>query len=105
MVKRPGPETLTMIDFPVETFVKRSTSLPLISTTTSPFGSGGNVFANSLFTRSSTPTAKLHARPAGISNGSPERIGDRIGLPLSDIRGGFASPTGAVDAVSEHAPN
>src|SRR5437867_2369730 len=48
-VRRVGPEMLYVIDVPVLRFVYRATTLPVWSSTTSPLGSGGNVFAMYLF--------------------------------------------------------
>src|SRR6185312_360914 len=79
-VKRVGPEMLYVIDVPVLRFVNRATTLPVWSSTTSPLGSGGNVFAMDWFTGNSRSTAKLQNSPAGNSVVS-KGTGDRVGLP------------------------
>src|SRR3954451_3893366 len=108
MVKRPGPDMLTVIDLPVLVLVRRWTNAPVASCTTSPFGSGGKVLTTWLLTTGSDNTPKLQNRPAGASNGSAGS-GDRVGLPrawpLTFGASTAASPpgAGAVGAMSEHA--
>src|SRR5437660_336335 len=60
----PGPETLTMIDCPVPTFVSCNVRLPLMSTRTSPFASTGYILTYSLFDtgRSEEHTSELQSR-------------------------------------------
>src|SRR3954451_24318751 len=106
MVKRPGPDMLTVIDLPVLVLVSRATNAPVASCTMSPFGSGGKVLRTWLLTTGSDNTPKLQNRPAGASNG-PAGSGDRVGLPrawpMAGARTAALPPgAGAVGAVSEH---
>src|SRR3954449_2442937 len=97
MVKRPGPDMLTVIDLPVLVLVRRWTNAPVASCTTSPFGSGGKVLTTWLLTTGSDNTPKLQNRPAGASNGSAGS-GDRGGmapaLALTFREGTPPSPAG-----------
>src|SRR5829696_8395267 len=107
MVKRPGPDVLTVIDLPVLVLVRCVTNAPVASCTMSPFGSWGKVLTTCLFTMGSESTPKLQNRPGGASNGSAGS-GERVGLPRAwpiTIEAGTAalSPgAGAVSPVSEH---
>src|SRR5829696_3625174 len=107
MMKRPGPDMLTVIDLPVLVLVRRATNAPVASCTISPFGFGGKVLRTWLLTTGSERTPKLQNRPAGASNG-PAGSGDRVGLPrawpmtFGASTAALSPGAGAVGTVSEH---